>query len=274
MTPDPEQGNAALRPRRLTVAGHRLTLLPAAAYDIGFVAPDDTVGFAFDLQRGSHAIGADRRVPFCRLPNSLALTPGGCDVRSGSGTGGEYLQISGRGISLETRAYRTNIQVPGALRAASEIRKWLLAGKTPEALDAETWIARLTGAVEMRNSQAKAARWMTPSRFRRVTDLIEANLETGLTVAGIARDIGVSASFLSRAFAACCGQSPYDFILSRRLQRARRLIADTRLPLAEVAAAAGFSSQGHMATCFKNRLGIVPSDLARVKAPGCAGRPW
>jgi len=263
---------AAEQARHLTVAGHHIVLLPARAYDIGIVAPEDTIGFAFDMQSGSHAIASDRRTGFRRLPNSLALTPRGCDVRSGSRSGGEYLQISGHGVRLDARAYLTDIQVPGALAAASEIRKWLLAAETPDELEGEAWIERLTGLARQPRRTPKAARWLTPLRFRRVTDLVEANLETGLTVSGLACDIGVSSSFLSRAFSAYCGQSPYDFIVSRRLQRARRLIAATALPLVEIAAATGFSSQSHMTACFRSRLGIRPTDLARVKAPDCGGR--
>lgn len=266
MTQGLEHRAAADRPRSLTVAGYRLVLLPATAYDIGFVALSDTIGFAFDSQHGSHAVGSDRRAPFCRLPNSLALTPRGCDVRSGSAAGGEYLRISGEGIRLGTAAYRTNIQVPGAFAAAAEIRRWLLSGKAPDHLEGEARIGHLTGLAEPSPRAPKAARWMTPARFRRITDLIESGLETHLTVAGIAREIGVSASFLSRAFTACCGQSPYDFILSRRLQRARRLIGTTGLPLAGIAAAAGFSSQSHMTASFRTRLGISPSALGRPRA--------
>ncbi|MCK7610636.1 helix-turn-helix domain-containing protein [Roseibium sediminicola] len=272
MTPGLKQTVSTNQPRCLSVAGHRLVLLPAEAYDIGFVAAEDTLGFAFDSQTGSHAIGSDRRSPFCRLPNSLALTPKGCDVRSGSDRGGEYLQVSGEGVRFRDGAYRTNLQVPGALAVATELRKWLLAEMAPDALESEAWIERLTDLAEPQRRDPKAARWLTPARFRRVADLVEDRLETSLTVAGLAREIGVSASFLSRAFAACCGQSPYDFILSRRLQRARRLIETTGQPLAEIAAAAGFSSQSHMTACFRSRLGIAPSCLPRIKAPDCAGR--
>lgn len=273
MTAGSSHQGKACRTRRLTAAGYRLVLLPEAAYDTCFVAQQDTIGFAFDLQRGSHAIGSDRPVPFCRLPNTLALTPRGCDVRSVSGTGGEYLQISGGGISLPPGRYRTNVPVAGAREMAGEIRKWLLTGIVPDALEAAACLERLTAQARSSRGAPKAARWMTPSRFRKVTDLVESRLGTGLTVAGLAREIGVSASFLSRAFKAQCGQAPHDYILSRRLQRARALIAGSTLSLAEIAAACGFCSQSHMTACFRSRLGVRPTDLAGVRAPDCAGRP-
>ena len=103
-----------------------------------------------------------------------------------------------------------------------------------------------------------------PARFHRVTDLIEESLASPLTVARLAREIGVSASFLSRAFSAFCGQTPYDYILSRRLQRARRLIATTGGSLPEIALQAGFSSQSHMTSSMKARLGVSPSSIGRL----------
>ncbi|ASP36134.1 AraC family transcriptional regulator [Labrenzia sp. VG12] len=256
------------RPHRIDIAGHRLVLLSAAAYDVAFVATRDTIGFAFDGQTGSHAIASDRSEPFCRRPNSVALTPRGCEVRSRSAAGGEYLQLSGNGISFEGEAYRTNLMMAAALPVAAEMRRWFLTGKTPDPLLAEAGLARLTTAVSRPQSDPKAARWMTPMRFRRLTDHIEADLDTELTVAGLARCVGVSPSFLSRAFSAFCGQSPYDYIVSRRLQRARRLISETQDALADIAVSCGFSSQSHMTSLFRRRLGISPGRLER---PGKSG---
>ncbi|WP_040440305.1 helix-turn-helix transcriptional regulator [Roseibium aggregatum] len=254
------QGSA---PLSREMAGHRLSLLPAAAYDVGFVADADTIGFAFDVQTGSHAVGSDRQENFVRLPNTLALTPGGCDVRSRSDRGGEYLLLSGGGICLAGDCYRTNIPSKSAFRAASRLRMWLLSDALPASLESEACIARLSEAVQKPQRPDKAARWMTGNRFRKVTDRIEADLGSSLTVAGLAAEIGVSASFLSRAFSAYCGQSPYDYIVSRRLQRARALIASTCTPLSEIALSSGFSSQSHMTESFRTRLGISPSKIAR-----------
>jgi len=247
----------------LSISDYEIRLLPAAGYDVSFVAETDSLGFAFDAQSGTHAIGSDRQRAFFRLPNSLALTPRGCDVRSSSPEGGEYLLIAGRSIRTRTSDYRSNIRNRRALPAASEIRKWLLMGACPGSLEAEALIGHLQDAARHPVPCEKAAHWMTVHRFRRVTDLIEAGLDTDLTVARLAREIGVSASFLSRAFSAYCGQSPYDFIVSRRVRRARHLIATTDRPLAEIALAAGFSSQSHMSASLKTRTGLPPSKISR-----------
>lgn len=256
---------SAMPPRtnRIDIVGHRLVLLSAAAYDVAFVASRDTIGFAFDGQTGSHAIASDRREAFCRRPNSVALTPAGCEVKSGSAAGGEYLLLSGGDIRFYDARYRTNLMIAEALPMATEMRRWFLTGETPDPLLAEAGLAQLIATAARPQSEPKAARWMTAQRFRRVAELIETDLATDLTVAGLARSVGVSSSFLSRAFSAFCGQSPYDYIVARRLQRSRQLIRETDTSLADIAVACGFSSQSHMTSLFRKRLGISPGRLDR-----------
>ncbi|WP_428672386.1 helix-turn-helix transcriptional regulator [Roseibium sp.] len=258
-----DKAHGAVRPLRRSVAGFEITLLPAAGYDVGFLAQKDSLGFAFDAQAGFHAIGSDRSEPFSRLPNTLALTPRGCDVRSSSAMGGEYLLITGKGVRALPGSYCTNVQHPGAFPMAAAIRKWLLGGILPDVLEAEARIGRLCAAAPGTSRLDKAARWMTPQRFRRIADLIEDRLDAPITVALLAGEIRVSPSFLSRAFSAFCGQSPYDYVLSRRLQRARRLISATTRPLPEIAIECGFSSQSHLSAAMKARLGLSPSGIVR-----------
>ncbi|MDN3718289.1 helix-turn-helix transcriptional regulator [Roseibium salinum] len=177
---------------------------------------------------------------------------------------------------MRAHAYRTNIGGADALPAAARLRKWLLAGSCPGQLDLEECLRAFSAAAQGGGNPRKASRWMTSGRFRRLTELIEENLGSGLTVARLGREIGVSASFLSRAFSAFCGQTPYDFILTRRVQRARRLIATTDCPLPEIALQAGFSSQSHMTASMKARLGLRPSTITRprqIRRPVAGGRP-
>lgn len=264
MNPEARHSKSASASLTTAVAGHDVTLLPAAAYDAWFTATQDTVGFAFDAQTGSHAIGSDRGEAFFRLPNSLALTPCGCDVRSSSAKGGEYLLVSGPSVSISTDSYVTNLQNPRAISAARQLRGWMLGGTMPDALIVEMEISRLcSAALQVPPRREKAARWMTQARFSRVTEAIDENLDGNLTVAGLAKEIGLSASFLSRAFTAFCGQTPYDYVLSRRIKKARRLIAETDLPLAEIACCSGFSSQSHMTVIMKARIGVSPARIAR-----------
>ena len=94
-----------------------------------------------------------------------------------------------------------------------------------------------------------------------VDDIIETRMEDKLTVQELATSPGLSSGFLSRAFKAAVGKTPHDYIVDRCISRARALLRSGELGLAEVAAAAGFASHAHMASQFRDRLGVTPSAL-------------
>jgi AraC-like DNA-binding protein len=104
--------------------------------------------------------------------------------------------------------------------------------------------------------------------------------DPGLNAARVAAGAGISERHLSRAFAGT-GTSLPQFVLSRRLERAyRMLLATPRLTVAEVAASCGFGSATYFAQAFRERFGVrpagarksaTPSDFRRVTGPGLAG---
>ncbi|MCB2109820.1 MAG: helix-turn-helix domain-containing protein [Defluviimonas sp.] len=103
----------------------------------------------------------------------------------------------------------------------------------------------------------------------RAVALMEESLEAPLKVAEIARRIGLSQRRLEMLFAQRLGTSPGRFFLDLRLDEARRLITDTRLPLGEVALRTGFGAQSAFARAFRARFGSRASALRRrASAPG------
>ena len=100
---------------------------------------------------------------------------------------------------------------------------------------------------------------IAPGLLRRIVQHIEASLGQKLMVEDLAEDVGLSRSHFSRAFLAATGQTPQEFIIGRRLCRARDLLTGSAQSVAEVAAATGFSSQAHLSTAFKKRLGVSPA---------------
>jgi AraC family transcriptional regulator of adaptative response / DNA-3-methyladenine glycosylase II len=91
-------------------------------------------------------------------------------------------------------------------------------------------------------------------------------LEDG-TLAALAREVGVSARHLRRAMHAALGISPVELAQSRRLGMARQLIADTALPLAEVAYASGFRSLRRFNAAFRACYDCAPSRMRRTRRP-------
>lgn len=92
---------------------------------------------------------------------------------------------------------------------------------------------------------------------------MEARLDSPETTAQTARALGLSARRLEQLFDAALGRSPAAHALSLRLAAARRLITDTRHPLAEIALRTGFSSAATLSRAFRNSFGTPPSALRK-----------
>jgi len=253
-------------PRRKVVGAWSAELLPRRPYCASYTAETPVIGFAFDAQSGVHAFGSDRRIDFHAKQNGLAYVPQGCDVYSRSAVGGEYLRITFRLGHHEQQSRRfSDVIDPTAIDAAYRLRRALLAQRDTDELQCERWVHILserTAAVLFDPSPLRAAAgWMTPRRLRLVDELIEARLETKVTVQQIADALGLSAGFFSRAFRSAVGKSPHDHIIDCRISRARALLANAALDLGAIALASGFASHAHMTATFRKRLGVTPGEL-------------
>jgi len=100
---------------------------------------------------------------------------------------------------------------------------------------------------------------LPPRALRRVREYIAAHLEENISIQGLARIVGLSMYHFARAFKQSEGVTPHHFLLRCRVRRAQELLADTELPLAEIALAVGFSDQSHCARRFREFVGVTPS---------------
>ncbi|GAA6161195.1 GlxA family transcriptional regulator [Ruegeria sp. HU-ET01832] len=98
-----------------------------------------------------------------------------------------------------------------------------------------------------------------PAKLRLAIQAMEANLEDPLPVPEICKVVGISHRQLDRLFAVHVGKTPALYYRDIRLDRARGLVTQTRLPLAEIAIASGFASQVHFSRSYKDRFGLPPS---------------
>lgn len=97
---------------------------------------------------------------------------------------------------------------------------------------------------------------------------MEARLDDPEAAAQIARQVGLSPRRLESLFRQYLGMTPAAYGLSLRLQAARRLVSDTRHPLAEIALRTGFSSPSTLSRAFSRAFGVAPSALRRQAVPG------
>lgn len=106
----------------------------------------------------------------------------------------------------------------------------------------------------------------TRTTVGRALRLIEAGALDTESVEGLASRLGIGARHLSRLFADQVGASPTQVAQTLRMQRAKRLLNDTRLPLTEIALQAGFGSVRRFNAAFAELYGRAPSSFRRAKA--------
>ena len=106
---------------------------------------------------------------------------------------------------------------------------------------------------------------LSPAAKRRVLELIDASLDARLTVETLAREVGLSAAHFARAFKDTMGRAPHQFLLSLRLERARRLLEVPGAVLSDIAQRAGFADQSHLTRLFKREYGVTPGALLRAQ---------
>jgi AraC-like DNA-binding protein len=116
------------------------------------------------------------------------------------------------------------------------------------------------------------------ARLRRVRDRIDREYAQPLDVEALARGVHMSAGHLSRQFKIAYGESPYSYLMTRRIERAMSLLRRGDLSVTEVCFAVGCSSLGTFSTRFTELVGVPPStyrdQTARVQAglPPCVAK--
>ena len=110
------------------------------------------------------------------------------------------------------------------------------------------------------------------ARLRRVRDRIDREYAQPLNVDALARDAHMSAGHFSRAFRQAYGESPYGYVMTRRIERAMALLRRGDLSVTEVCFEVGCSSLGTFSTRFTELVGMPPSAYAREESPA-AGIP-
>jgi AraC family transcriptional regulator len=99
---------------------------------------------------------------------------------------------------------------------------------------------------------------LTSPQIKRVTDFVQAHLGQNLSLEALAQQSGFSPYYFARLFRQTTGESPHQFVLRQRIERAQQLLKKTDVPLAHVALESGFANQSHLTRAFKQHLGLTP----------------
>lgn len=122
------------------------------------------------------------------------------------------------------------------------------------------------------HARGRLARWQE----RRAKEMIDAHLAGDMPLAEIAAACGLSVGYFARAFRRTCGMAPHQWLLHRRVEEAKRLLATTGLTIAAIAADCGFSDQSHLTRVFARATGVSPGLWRRAherRAPRVSDDP-
>ena len=105
-------------------------------------------------------------------------------------------------------------------------------------------------------------------RLRAVVEYIEEHLDGSPSLEQMAATAHLSVYHFARQFRAATGLPPHQYVISRRVERAKQLLQEGDLSLAEVAAAAGFADQSKLSHTFKRVVGVSPRQFRRSAGIG------
>jgi transcriptional regulator GlxA family with amidase domain len=123
------------------------------------------------------------------------------------------------------------------------------------------------------DSPAESQRLRDLARLRKVRDRIDREYAQPLDVEALARGAHMSAGHLSREFRAAYGESPYAYVMTRRIERAMALLRRGDLSVTEVCFAVGCQSLGTFSNRFTELVGMPPSVYRREAADATLGIP-
>ena len=124
-------------------------------------------------------------------------------------------------------------------------------------------VLRTQSTIAGRVATASSATDVTPVRLLAARDHIEAMLHEPLTLASIAHAVGLRPHVLAAAFRQQFGVPLHQYVIARRVERAKTLLRDADLPIAAIAIETGFASQSHLTTAFKRAVGVTPAAYRR-----------
>jgi AraC family transcriptional regulator len=117
---------------------------------------------------------------------------------------------------------------------------------------------------DWRGERVKDGQVLSSTRLRRVLEYVEAHLDEGISLSALAHESGTSPFHFSRLFKRRTGLAPHQFIIQKRMERARSLLSDADLSINEVAFRCGFSQQSHFTSTFRRTVGVSPSAYRRL----------
>jgi len=127
-------------------------------------------------------------------------------------------------------------------------------------------VAQVDGYAARRSSLRSYRGGLSPAHLRKVTEWVRSHMEEELTLRRMAQSVGLSISHFSKMFRKSIGETPHQFVLRQRIERAKEMLHTAEGHLAgearvlDIAISCGFKTQQHFARVFRGVCGISPTE--------------
>jgi AraC family transcriptional regulator len=101
---------------------------------------------------------------------------------------------------------------------------------------------------------------LAPARLRRITELVQSKMEDELSLLEMAQAADLSPAYFSRMFRKSTGETPHQFVLRNKIERAKEMLRAPETRILDVAVACGFKTQQHFARVFRHMCGTSPRE--------------
>lgn len=259
-----------------------IDLIPARSYEVHFKAPEDVISISMGVIRGHKSHDSDVLSPLEIDQNSMHWHPAESAVfEMGEENTSECVSFTldpslrsqladefGVSNTRFDQGVRENMKTHSARMLANSARRFILSGHGGGRMAAESLgVLALAAALEaMLQSDSRLATpsgCLDPSRLDLVLDVIEETLDGELGLVRLAELVDLTPFHFARSFKAATGVSPHQYVLERRVIRAREKLETEAASLADIAYAVGFSSQAHMTDVFRKRIGVTPGQYRK-----------
>jgi AraC family transcriptional regulator len=102
------------------------------------------------------------------------------------------------------------------------------------------------------------------ARLRNIKEFVHAKMESDLSLDEMARSVGLSTAHFARMFRKSTGETPHQFILRERVERAKTILRAPNARILDVAIACGFKTQQHFAQVFRDACGVSPTEYRQL----------
>ncbi len=234
----------------------------------------------FVVHLGGAAVHRQDRTEPAHLPGSFKFLPGPEPSRWASAgaavfahlylgaqlVGGIAEALYGRDLNDEDLFSSQAITSGPLQRMMTTAMESILGDQPISKLQLDAWALILGEAVLRHFSRyadrplpSKQPTGLSPAAQRRVFEYVDAHLETAVGLSNLADVACMSPYHFARCFKTSTGMTPHHYVVKQRVDRAKHLLRESELSVAQIAFACGFSSQSHLTTVFKRITGETPA---------------